>query len=117
MSTTRRRWHSRPCPALRVAVAALLLTSVALEILPFGLADSLAAAPGERGERTCFVEPLQLCDDGAGFEGFLYDLPVLVPGAPGFVPPAGALVPVAGAAPRVPEGFRPAIDHPPQLPA
>lgn len=88
-----------------------------MEILPWGFVESAPAAPGGQPERTFCIEPLQVCDHGDSFVGVLFDLPVLLPGAPCLLPSTETLRLVQQAAAFVPDGFRPAIDHPPQLSA
>lgn len=104
-------------PVLRVLFAVLLIGSLGLEILPWGFVECVPAVPGEQGERTCIISPLQVCDHGDLFLGVLFDLPVLLPGDPGLFPPPEVVRLFPEAAVFVPDGFPPAIDHPPQLSA
>jgi hypothetical protein len=110
-------FRCRLCPVLRALGAVVLIASLGLEILPWGFVECAPAIPGEQGDRAFSIEPLQVCDHGDSFVGVLFDLPVLLPGAPCLFPSPQALPFVQQAAPFVPDGFRPAIDHPPQLPA
>jgi hypothetical protein len=89
--------------------------ALAIGILPWGFVESTPAQPGAERGRTLCIEPLQLCDSSDTFLGVLFDLPVLLPGAPCLLPSAETLRLVQPAAAFVPDRFRPAIDHPPQL--
>jgi len=104
-------------PALRAFVSIVLVALLGMELLPWGFVESLPAVPGGQSERTFCIEPLQVCDNGDSFLGVLFDLPVLLPGAPCLFPSTEALPLVQQTVAFVPEGFHPAIDHPPQLSA
>jgi hypothetical protein len=95
----------------------VLVALLGLEILPWGFVECAPAVPGEQSERAFSIEPLQVCDHGDSFVGVLFDLPVLLPGAPCLLPSTAALPLVQQVSAFVPDGFRPAIDHPPQLSA
>ena len=101
----------------RSFVSVLLVVLLGLHILPWGLAERAPAIPGEPSERAFSIEPLQVCNHGDSFVGVLFDLPVLLPGAPGLFPSTETLPLVQHAVAFVPDGFLPAIDHPPQLSA
>jgi hypothetical protein len=96
-------------------VSAVLVTLLGLQVLPWGCVECAPAVPGGDRGRICTVEPLQVCDDGDSFLGILFDLPVLLPGSPCLFPSTETLPLVQQAAAFVPDGFLPAIDHPPQL--
>lgn len=113
----RRELYRRLRPVLRALIAFVLVAFLGLEILPLGFVEFLPAPPGGPGERTACLEPLQVCDCGDTFLGVLSDLPVLLPGAFCLLPSSAALPVVQEAVAFVPDGYRPAIDHPPQLPA
>ena len=104
-------------PVLRAFVSVAVVAFLGTAILPWGFVEFVPAVPGGPVERTLCIEPLQVCDHGDSFVGVLFDLPVLLPGAPCLFPPPEGLPSVQQAAAFVPEGFRPAIDHPPQLSA
>jgi hypothetical protein len=105
------------CRALRVFVSVVLVAAMGMEILPSGIAECAPAVPGGEPGRTFCIEPLQVCDHGDSFVGVLFDLPVLLPGAPCLLPSTETLRLALQAAAFVPDGFHPAIDHPPQLSA
>ena len=107
----------RLCPVLRTFVSVVLVALLGMEILPWGFVECMPVIPGEQGERTFSIEPLQVCDQGDTFVGVLFDFPVLLPGAPWLLPSTEALPVIQQVAALVPDGFRPAIDHPPQLSA
>jgi hypothetical protein len=111
------RVFSRISRRLGVLVPVLLAAALALEILPFGVVESEPAVSGKCSGRALAIEPLQVCDDGVAFLGGLFDLPVLIPSAPSLVPTRGVLRQLADAGSLMPDGFRPAIDRPPRLPA
>ena len=112
-----RAFCCRLCPVLRALVSVILVASLAMEILPWGFAECVPAVPGGHSERTLCIGPLQVCEHGDSFVGVLFDLSVLLPGAPGLLTSTEALALVEQAVDFVPDGFRPAIDHPPQLSA
>lgn len=101
----------------RGAVAAILLVLLAMEILPCSFQETPIGASGVPGSLTCRFEPLQVCDQGDFFLGALGDLPVLVPGIPVLVLAPTVLCLVPAGSSFMPDGFRPTIDHPPQLSA
>ena len=103
-------------PVLRAVVSVVLVALLGMEILPWGFVECVPAIPGEQRERTFSIEPLQVCDHGDSFTGVLSDFPVLLPGAPCLIPVPESLPLVQLAGAFVPDGFKPAIDHPPQLP-
>ena len=105
----------RLCPTLRVFASILLVAALGMEILPWGFVECAPAVPGGQSERTFCIEPLHVCDHGDSFVGVLFDLPVLLPGAPCLFPSAETLPVVQLAASFVPDEFLPSIDHPPQL--
>ena len=107
----------RVCPALRAAVSVVLAALLGLQILPWGCLECAPAVSRGEPERSCSIEPLQVCDDGDSLLGELFDLPVLLPGAPCLVPSTEAQPLVQQAAAFVPDRFHPAIDHPPRLSA
>lgn len=107
----------QPRSALRTVVSVFLIALLGLEILPWGLVESVPRLPGEAVERTLCIEPLQVCNHGDSFVGVPFDLPVLLPGSPCLFPPPEGRPSVRLADAFVPEGFLPAIDHPPQLSA
>jgi len=111
------RQRRRLRPVLRAVVSVLLLTVLGMEILPWGFVESVSTVPGGQSERTFRIEPLQVCDHGDSFLGVLFDLPVLLPGAPCLFPSNKEQSLVQQAVAFIPDGFRPAIDHPPQLSA
>lgn len=88
---------------------------MALEILPCAYQEEPTLASAGPGSLTCRIEPLQVCDQGDPFLGALANLSVLVPGAPVLILTSQVFYLVPDGASFVPEGFRPAIDHPPQL--
>jgi hypothetical protein len=99
----------------RSVVAGILLILLGLEILPCSYLEPVTlSAAGSRGF-ACSIEPLQVCDHGDSFLGVLFDLPVLLPGPPSLFPSSETLSLVQQAVAFVPDGFLPAIDHPPQL--
>jgi len=112
-----RAFRRRSRSALRVVVSVVLIASLGMKVLPWGFVEYTPAVPGGHAERALRVEPLQVCDHGDSFVGVPFDLPVLPPGAPCLLPPPEALPLVQQAAALVPDGFSPAIDHPPQLSA
>ncbi len=107
----------RPGPVPRAIVTVVLVTLLSLATLPCGFMAGVSTLPGEQSDRTCRIEPLQVCDHGDVLLGVLLDLPVLLPGAPCFFPSLESQPRVQRAVAFVPEGFHPAIDHPPQLSA
>ncbi len=104
-------------PVLRTAVSVLLVVLLGLEILPWGVVESVPANSGEQRERTLRIEPLQVCDHGDFFLGALFDLPVLLPGAFCLFTPTEFQPLDQLAVPLVQDGFHPAIDRPPRLSA
>jgi len=98
-------------------VSVFLIALLGMEILPWGFVDCVPAAPGNVSARTFRIEPLEVCDHGDSFVGVLFDLPVLLPGAPCLIPSTETLPLAQQAAAFVPDGFRPVIDHPPQFSA
>lgn len=107
----------RPSSRLRVVISIVLLALLGMEILPLGVVECVPAAPGGAVERTLSIEPLQVCGHGDTFAGVLFDLPVLLPGALCLLPSTETLPLIQLAVAFAPDGFRPAIDHPPQLSA
>lgn len=101
----------------RKAVAIVLLVFIALEILPGVCLDAPPLAPGVQGSFSCSIEPLQVCDSGDPLLGSLANIPVLVPGAPVLHPSPEISYLVPDGASFALDGFRPSIDHPPQLSA
>jgi len=101
----------------RAAVSVVLLVLLALQILPCSYQEDPTAASSGTGSLTCRFEPLQVCDSGDSFLGALANIPVLVPGAPALflTTEISGLIPDGAA--FAPDGFKPAIDHPPQLSA
>lgn len=73
-------------PALRTAIAIVLLGSICTEILPCAYVDSPPSPTGVLSGRSFAIEPLQVCDHGDSFLGVLSDLPVLLAGAPDALP-------------------------------
>ena len=112
-----RVFNCRVCPVLRALVSVALVASLGLEILPWGFVECAPATPGEPCDRSFSIGSLQVCDHGDSFVGVLFDLPVLLPGAPCLFPSTEALLLAQQAVAFVPDGFLPAIDHPPQLSA
>jgi hypothetical protein len=66
-------------------------------------------------DRTFSVEPLQVCDHGDSCVGVLFDLPVLLPGAPSLLPSSVSLPHVQQSGAAVPDGFHPSLDRPPRF--
>ena len=91
--------------------------SLGMAILPWGVVENMHALPAGQPEPSFCIEPLQVCEPGDSFLGVLFDFPMLLPGAPCFFASTEALPRVQTAAAFVPDGFPPAIDHPPQLSA
>jgi len=112
-----RESNGRLCLVIRSFVSVTLLALLGMEILPWGFVDCVPAIAGVPSERTLCIEPLQVCDHGDSFLGVLFDLPVLLPGAPCLFSSTETLPFVQQAAAFVPDGFLAAIDHPPQLSA
>lgn len=106
-----------PRSTLRTFLSVILIFLLGMEILPWGFVECIPAVAGGPTERTFCIEPLQVCDHGDSFVGVLFDLPALLPGAPCLLPSTEALPLVQQIAALTPDGFRPAIDHPPQLSA
>lgn len=104
-------------PVLRASVSVVLLGLLGMEILPLGVVERMSAVPGVESERTFRIEPLQVCDSGDSFFSVLFDLPVLLPGAPSLIPLSEALPLTQQAIAFVPDGFNPAIDRPPRFSA
>lgn len=101
----------------RKAVAVFLLIFLALEILPCTYLDApTLSADGQRA-LACSIEPLQVCGDGDSFLSVLVHFPVVVPGTPVIILSAEVRYFVPDGASFAPDGFHPAIDHPPQLSA
>lgn len=109
------RFRSRRCFQALVAVA--LVVSIGLETLPGGFVESATDLVGGRGERTASLTTLQVCDLGDPLLGVQFDLPLLLPGAPSLPPTTELRRRPPDAAAPVPDGFHPAVDHPPQLSA
>ena len=107
-----RTFCRRLFPVLRAFVSVALVALLGMEILPWGYVECV---PGATSERSLCIEPLEVCDHGDSFVGVLFDLPVLLPGAPCLFPSTETLPFVQLAATFVSDGFIPAIDHPPQL--
>ena len=77
----------RPRGTLFRSAALCLALVIAGHLLPCTLVPGGGAAPGDEPAGYAFFEPLQVCDDGSEFSGFLADHPWL-PGSfspPGFV--------------------------------
>ena len=110
-----RTFRCRLCPVLRALVSVVLVTLLGLQILPWGCVECAPAFPGAEREQACTIEPLQVCDGGDSLLGDMFDLPLLLPGAPCIIPSTEALPLLQQAAGFVPDGFHPSIDHPPQL--
>lgn len=117
LSKGRCTFRFRPSSTLRAFVSVILIALLGMEILPWGFVECVPAVTGGPIERTFSIEPLQVCDHGDSFVGVLFDLPVLLPEALCLLPSTVALPLVRQAVAFVPDGFRPAIDHPPQLSA
>lgn len=114
--TIRRRFSFCPAPFVRVLVSAVLVAALALEILPGGV-ETAPAVAGGTSEYAFRIEPLQVCDHGDPFVGVLFDLPVLLPGAPSLFVSTETRQFAQPAAVFVPDGHLPSVDHPPQLSA
>jgi hypothetical protein len=101
----------------RQAVAIALVIFLALEILPCSFLHAPTMATNVSDGFACCIEPLQVCDNGDHLLGALANLTVLVPGATVLIliPEVHTLVPDRTV--FIPDGFRPSIDHPPQLAA
>jgi len=102
----------------RNAIAVVLLLFMALEIQPCGCLEVPALATGALSSFACSIEPLQVCDSGDSLLGALANIPVLVPETTALVlsfPEIQRLAPDRTS--FAPDGFRPSIDHPPQLSA
>jgi hypothetical protein len=117
LSSGKRTCWRRLRPVLRAFMSVVLVLFLGTAILPWGLAECVPGVPGGSLERTFCIEPLDVCDHGDSFVGVLFDFPVLLPGAPRLVPPPKGLPCLQQAAAVVPDGFHPAIEHPPRLPA
>jgi len=117
LSSGKRTFWYRLRPVLRTFLSVVLVAFLGTAILPWGFVECVPAIPGGPLERTLCIEPLQVCDHGDSFVGVLFDLPVLLPGAPCLFPPPEGLPSVQQVAAFVPDGIHPAIDHPPQLSA
>ena len=98
-------------------MSVVLFALLGMEILPWGFGERVSADRGGGSECTASIEPLQVCDHGDSFLGILFDLPVLLPGAPCLFPSTEALPLVQQAAAFVSDGFHPPIDRPPRLSA
>lgn len=105
------------CRTIRSVVSVALIALLGMEILPWGLVECVPAVPGGPVECTLGIEPLQVCDDGDPFAGVLFDLPLLLPGAPFLLPSTEAQPLFQQSDSVVSDGFRPAIDRPPQVSA
>lgn len=105
------------CTVFRVLVTAFLIGTLGLEILPWGFVECVPAVPGGQSGRTFSIEPLQVCDHGNSFLGVLFDLPVLLPGGPCVFPSPEVTRFLPEAVVLLPDGYLPAIDHPPQIAA
>jgi hypothetical protein len=101
----------------RRAVAVVLLMFMALEILPCSYLKEPMSATAAPDSFACSIEPLQVCEQGDPLLGSLANLPVLVPGVVFLLlsPEVRCLVPDDASVAL--DGFRPSIDHPPQLSA
>ena len=74
-------------------------------------------AGSEPGGFACRFEPIQVCDQGDPFLGSMAGIPFLVPAAPALLLTPELVSVVPDGASFVPDGFKPPIDHPPQLSA
>lgn len=99
----------------QAAVAIVLLVFLTLEILSCSCREAATLASGSPGGITCSFEPLQVCDRGDSSLGALAYAPFVVPGAPVpfLLPAVRRRVPERAS--FMPDGFKPAIDHPPRL--
>lgn len=98
-------------------MSVVLVALLGLEILPWGLVECAPSSPGGTSDLSFRIEPLQVCDSGDSFLSILFDVPVLLPGAPCLFPSTESLPNIQQVAAFVPDGYLPAIDHPPQLSA
>lgn len=101
----------------RKIIVLALLALFTMEILPFSYREPPLMAAEEPAGIAFRFEPLQVCDQGDPFLGSMAGIPFLVPEAPVLI-----LAPeLSGVAAEtrfpVPDGFKPAIDHPPRLSA
>jgi hypothetical protein len=99
----------------RKALSVVLLLLVTFEILPCSFHDDSPLATGGTSGVACSIEPLQVCDQGDSPLGSLANALVLVPGDPPLILAPELLGLVVEHASFAPDGFRPSIDHPPQL--
>jgi len=93
----------------------VLVTSLALEILPCAFVECIAVTPGEHSGHAFCLEPLQAADENDSFHEAQIDFPVLLPGAPGLFPSLEARWHYQFAVAFTPDEFPTTIDHPPQL--
>lgn len=102
----------------RKAVAVVLLMLLALEIVPCLCLETSTLATDAPGSFSCSLVSLQVCDQGDSLLGSLVaNLPVLIPEAAILLPSPEVLCLVPDRASFALDGFRPSIDHPPQLSA
>lgn len=103
----------RRSPAFRFLSLAVLVVSLGIEVLSCSFVESVAIPPAERSGRAFTIETLQLCDNHYSL-GALFDVPVILSGALCFEASPVARRYHRQVAVFVPDGFRRAIDHPPQ---
>jgi hypothetical protein len=101
----------------RTAVAVVLLSLLALEILPCSYQEAPTAATIASGRFACCFEPLRVCDQGDPLLGSLGNLSVLVATANVVFPSFAILGSFPENAVVLPAGIKSAIDHPPELSA
>jgi len=106
--------HLQHGSVFRVLAMVVLVLSLGMEVFSCTFVVSVASAPAEQSRGAFFLESLQVCDDHDTF-GALFDMPVIIPGVPCLpASPAGRRN-LQRTAAFAPEGFRGAIDHPPQF--
>lgn len=104
----------RRSPAFRVLSLAVLVVSFGIEVLSCTFVVRVPTAPAERNGSPFSIETLQVCDNHVAL-GALFDVPVSLEGALWL-----EASPVPGwhqqqVVALVQDGFRRAIDHPPQI--
>jgi len=100
-----RRWRSWSW-----AVALLVAVALGMKALPLSLEPSGATM----AQGACWFEPINVCDTDTAVSRLLADIPVLPPAAVDVAADPEAQ-PVPTAPPqRLPDGFAPAVYHPPR---
>jgi hypothetical protein len=101
-------------PAFRVLAVAVLVVSLGIEVLSCTSVGCFAMTSTARSAVVFAIESLQVCDDQDMF-GALFDVPVLLPGAPCLLVTPAERWYLQQSAAFAPDGFSGAIDHPPQF--